>query len=123
MNKILLKLGDWSDDGHGKTEDVFIQCNLTMEELQAAYKKGSKKVGVNLSDDVCCEYEDSSIDDETRNELEKAGLELPYSEWGIDATDFANLWMAIATIGNPDLKWEHDNLNVPTIDIGGYGLL
>ena len=30
--KIKLIIGDWSDDGHGKYEDFYIECNKTRDD-------------------------------------------------------------------------------------------
>ena len=46
MNTIRLIIGDWSDDGHGKTSTELISCNRTADELAAAFIIGCEKVGV-----------------------------------------------------------------------------
>jgi len=59
--KFYIVLGDWSEDGHGKSEKVLIDSNIPMEEIQEAYKKSCKKTGFDFSENVCCEYEDCKI--------------------------------------------------------------
>jgi len=79
MNKMYLVLGDWSDDGHGKSQKVLIKCNKTVEEIQQGYKDSCKLTGVSFNDyccgdnytglsrkdeskyQVCCEYEDGYL--------------------------------------------------------------
>ena len=33
MNKMYLVLGDWSDDGHGKYDNILLQSNLSVKEI------------------------------------------------------------------------------------------
>lgn len=61
MNTIRLSIGDWSRDGHNQSEDVYIETNLTLDELKEAYDRGSEKLGFNLIEDYCAEYQDSTI--------------------------------------------------------------
>lgn len=46
MNIFKLDLGDWSDDGHGKTETFYIQTDATLEEIQLAYVAGCNTHGI-----------------------------------------------------------------------------
>jgi hypothetical protein len=63
--KFYIVLGDWSKDGHGKSEKVLIDSNIPMEELQEAYKKSCKKTGFDFSENVCADYEDQKISQKT----------------------------------------------------------
>lgn len=73
-----LILGDWSNDGHGKHEDIILISNYPIEQIQEAYKKSCKLTGIsfNHNDDyteagrgweeqekyrIACKYEDSSL--------------------------------------------------------------
>lgn len=40
-----LVLGDWSDDGNGKTEEFILEVNKTVAEIQEAYKQSCKLTG------------------------------------------------------------------------------
>lgn len=50
MNKMYLVLGDWSSDGHGKSEKVLVQSNKTVREIQDAYKASCRLTGVSFND-------------------------------------------------------------------------
>jgi len=71
MNTIRFVLGDWSDDGHGKTSDELISCNRTVEELKEAFLKGCDIIGIKADPssgcmyfaDVASEYEDDNLPD------------------------------------------------------------
>jgi len=143
-NTISLVLGDPSDDGHGKTDTFVIKSNLDQKDIEAAYKKGSEKLGFNLINEVCEEYEDSllpkdkidilvkngftidnlmSSSDYDREDAEEAFEDDESSGFNINSEYFANTYLFIVKLGNKDFQYEmlKGKLN-PTIDIGGYGL-
>lgn len=139
--EIALVLGDWSDDGHGKTEIITIRSNLDHVAVDEAYDEGSKKLGFNFADTVCVDYEDSSISVDDMKRLMDHGLTLEelfkykydlteakkalenaeQSTIGLYADAFAAIYLFIAKLGNSQLEYkvvnEHSRIN-----IGGYGL-
>ena len=91
MNKMYLVLGDWSDDGHGKHDKVLLQSNISVNEIQNAYKASCKLTGVSFNDNddytesnrswedrgeyqVCVEYENNTLSDTVFKVLTKFGL-------------------------------------------------
>lgn len=126
LHEIQLVMGDWSDDGHGKTETVRIRSNLPALELQAAYLKGVEITGVHLTSSIASEYEDSIFPQEAIDSLAKFGvnpesyLEEYEDDWIVTAETFHWIWLFIARIGNPELEWEE--FRADTLNIGGYGL-
>lgn len=137
-NTINLVVGDWSDDGHGKTDTITITSNFTMEQIEQAYKDGRGLVGVNLSN-VCNDYEDTLLSYEDWQKLSVAGLiienlhmdEYSYGEAVKAITNkegiylspetFARIYMFIADQGSLGLLWNIINDNYHAINIGGYG--
>lgn len=129
---INLVVGDWSHDGHNMTEQSTIKCNLTKKDLEKAYKKGCKKVGFDLTEEVCADYEDMSVSDDVIEKLRAADIK-PEDFIENDDDDgwsfsynweaFTELWLRIAKLGNPDLEFEMCSNDSPNINIGGYGLL
>jgi hypothetical protein len=83
MNNITVTMGDWSSDGHGKTESVVISTNLTSEEIEAGYKAGTKIIGKSFIDKYCENYEDSSMSFHAAEPFEKAGIKFDK----VDRTD------------------------------------
>ena len=131
MNTITLRLGDWSNDGHGRTEIFCIKSSLTVAQLEIAFAKGSKKVGFNLTDH-CADYEGCVFPVENYEKLLTMGLddELKDSdlldeddepELHLGCEDYTRFHMFICQLGDPNLvyEWVSDE-NV--INIGGYGL-
>jgi hypothetical protein len=69
-------IGDWSDDGHGKTETFIVDmANLSAKEMQANYDANVKKFGFDPKK-VCEEYQDSEFPLEYIHALVTDGLKL-----------------------------------------------
>ncbi len=141
MNKIGLVCGDPGGDGHSIKETYWIESNLSESEMIKAYKKGAKKLGTDLVEHICEDYQDrtvpgeflvqlvesGAITEEDLRELEGVKDEPEWSLgddleiWGED--DFALLYLAVVGLGNNAHLWapvKHEDF--PTIEIGGYGL-
>lgn len=91
MERIDIVLGDWSDDGHGKTEKYPIKVNVSKKAMQDAYKASCKKFGFsfNHNDDftglkrsyeedrkyhICTEYEEPYISIEVIEIMKEHGM-------------------------------------------------
>jgi hypothetical protein len=130
MNKIKLVAGDWSSDGHGMTEVIWIESNLDLKSLEQAFKKGCKITKVKF-ENVAARHQDSTISIEDVAKLEKFGFDISKYSWYEEPDDdawtlqdvdaFCDIWLWIAKIGNPDLQYNMVHVNEPAINIGGYG--
>ena len=48
-----LVLGDWSEDGHGISKNILVDCNCNdVTDIQNAYKASCKKLGVQFNDEA-----------------------------------------------------------------------
>ena len=91
MNKMYLVLGDWSGDGHGISEKVLIESNVSVQEIQEAYKASCKLTGVSFNHNndytgikrnyeealkyhACTEYQNDLFTSETVAILKNHGL-------------------------------------------------
>ena len=128
MNTINLVVGDWSNDGHGQTEVITIESNLTLSEIVEAYEKGKTISGIDL-EYVCAEYQQNTFGRQVYDKLVELGMlansiesevENDDIEVNISPFDFAYIYMFIVSLGNPDLKYEI--IKPDAIRIGGYGL-
>lgn len=128
--KITLEVGDWSNDGHSQSDTFTVESSLDAKALKKAYAKGTKKIGFDLSADVCKKYEDSQIPMRCWDKLIALEFDDKNRECIIDAWDsgvyvtqelFVDMWIFICQLGNPDLKIEICH-NGEWIEIGGYGL-
>lgn len=120
-------MGDTSADGHGQTDSIYIESNLTVQQIQAAYNKGTKLVGFNLVDSVAADYEDNKITVEDWNKLIALGFDGTSMEDDDDEdhlalwTDsFSEIYFFICKLGDPTFTYNVTKYD--RIDIGGYGL-
>lgn len=78
-HKESLIIGDWSEDGHGKTETINFNCTHGRDEIREAYQKFVDKHHISLhdytDDSILVEYEDYALSQETYHALELAGID------------------------------------------------
>lgn len=127
VNSVQLNVGDWSSDGHGKTETISFTANRTAKQVRNAYTKGSKKIGIDLVDGVCEEYEDNTLPKDIFEKLEKAGFAVNEideyeGKYTLYPETFAMIYMFIASLGDEKLSYKMDENYDNRINIGGYGL-
>lgn len=140
MEIIRLIVGDWSDDGHGKTDVIRIKSNLSQKKLAKAYDKGTKKVGYNFMNEVAAEYEDGTISHNQYTRLKELGFdkyEIETSFWydkkdktpldkrtySISPSEYADLLLFICKLGDKSFEYEEVEDDSDSWTIGGYGLL
>lgn len=82
-----VNIGDWSDDGHGKTDTFLFESNYPVDHLQKAYKKSVKTTGLELSD-VCREYEEDKINEDDFAKLKKLGCSMDLMSPDADVGDY-----------------------------------
>lgn len=133
MYNINLTVGDWSEDGHNQSDSFPITSNLNAKQFEAAFKKGSKIIGFDLTK-LCTDYEDDTFPEYCKNQITKnidcSKLNGPggYDYWneedgiedGLYPDFYAALYLHIAKLGNPKLEAEF--IKLEEINIGGYGL-
>lgn len=127
MTTLEIVMGDWSNDGHGRTEKVVISTDFTREEVEKAFKAGVEKTGFDITTH-CEDYEDGSVPNALYDYFDKAGVEYGNiredneSTQGIGYDDFVKIWFKTCEIGNPDFKYTQVSHYENEIRIGGYGL-
>lgn len=60
MYKIKFELGDWSDDGHGKSKIFLVESSVPVEELREIHFKAPNVLGFDIGS-ICSEYEKNWI--------------------------------------------------------------
>lgn len=131
MNKMYLVLGDWSGDGHGKSEKVLVVSNKTVKEIQNAYKASCKLTGVSFNHNedftgqnrdwreakkyqIATEYEQGfKVSGEAKQALKDAGYDVDkHFAFGMDEDDdqvedndviFLHIWTEFVKLSLPDL--------------------
>lgn len=137
MNKMNLVLGDWSDDGHGKTTNVTVEVNKTVVEVQEAYKASCKLTGISFNHNVdytekkrdwkeakkymvCTKYEENTLTNEVKEVLKRFNCPEDIIE-NFDEECFENfvkLWFWFVKLSLPDLVYTEIKNDIPTIN--GY---
>lgn len=128
MTEITLCVGDWSNDGHGRTEDIIVDiAGLGASRLRNAYARGAEKTGVDIST-ICEGYEENFLSPDDIEKLSAFGIivatrgdDMGDSGAYVSPGEYARLWMLIATVGDPSLDWRILPDNREWVDIGGYG--
>lgn len=124
-NKYRLVIGDYSDDGHGKFEnvDVTLSQAVNSDDLAKNYKAAVEKFGADPKD-FCASYEDGAIPLEFYYALLADGF-APFEEEnimedvvGVWVDDYVRVLMYFALYGT-DLVWETVK-DVPPLLIGGW---
>ena len=85
-----LMLGDWSGDGHGIDTTYRIQSNKPIEEVRAAYFSALEQTGLDLTEEVCAEYEDNVITEEMVSRLKGLGLPVPADREWVQTDEFVD---------------------------------
>lgn len=126
MNNLFeLVVGDGSGDGNGQTNSYFLKINKSSSELWEAYAKGVRIVEVDLENEVN-EYQQRELTSVFVEAISKyVDLKEIVDEyegkWSLDTGSYVSLWLLIAKLGNPSLKYQF--LNPHSMNVGGAGLL
>ena len=129
MGLIRITAGDAWNDGHGKTDDILYDVNVSSKELEDYFEEGSKILGFNLTEQFE-EYEDNVLSGDIYEKLKKQFPEnsvvksLVIEPWETTrrmySSQFIELYMMIAKLGCDQLTYSLAEYE--EIDIGGYGL-
>lgn len=83
MYKFELPIGDWSGDGHGKTEVYYIESNQPVEQVRELYFQACDKIGFSLDGSYLqteltpnAGYQDYTFSKETLQALLDFGVKL-----------------------------------------------
>jgi hypothetical protein len=124
-------IGDYSDDGHGKTDTFVFKTNKTKEQLDKIHKSCNTKLGFRIGE-IASDYEDNSIPRKIAKILLDQGFNLnqyiEYDEeenYTVDIDTLPQLWLSILKHIDPSFEYEivDDDLVswLPWGDVPGYG--
>ena len=140
MNKMYFVIGDWSDDGHGKSDKILIDSNKTCEEIQNSYKASCKLTGISFNGNedytgidrhwenekdfrIAVEYEQSKLLPDVLDVLEKfkcpSEIIENYNEEAYER-NYIDLWFWFVSLSLPGLTYKinEDGDGIPCIN--GY---
>lgn len=119
--------GDWSNDGHGMTDSIFIESNLNHEDIEVAYKRGAKEIGLDFRNDVARQYEDHKMSQAQMDILRANNINTEVDEWygepssySLDSDSYIEIFLEICKIGNYNFNYE--KIETREVHIGGYGI-
>lgn len=127
MNKFKLELGDWSDDGHGKTKVFFFESNLTVEDLREIFFT-NKEVYGDFLEKYCSDYQDSVMTLEEIEAIELIGIQvsdyikkeaLQEGSLFIDTNTMIDWFVQFMKLGNPSLILNAVDEGVPSFHFYG----
>lgn len=115
MYKFKLPIGDWSDDGHGKTDDYIIESNKPLEHVREMYFQACEKLGYTLDGHhkktPCAEYEDYEFPFEVINDLDNIGVkgldfyfEVGEGNYDMDSISFCDIVLNFIKSQDKDLE-------------------
>lgn len=119
--KIKIPIGDWSCDGHCKSEDFVFISNKTVEQIRQAYKDSCKLTGLSFNHNqdytglnlgygtdrqIATEYGSFALSTLAQEILNK--FKIDYSDYEDEATadNFVNLLINFIKLSLPDLILE-----------------
>lgn len=119
-----LVIGDWSDDGHGKTDSVFIESNLTALQIEEAYSQFfTNNLELALYKDFCEDYDDVRLPEKLATFLLEAGLimqgYIDTENFIVNQDEYVQIYLFIVKLARPDFKYSL--IEIPKCNIGGYG--
>lgn len=122
-----MTLGDWSADGHGKTDVHNLRSNRTPEEIGRAYQEAVRRTGIKFDDVVADGYEDRSYPQDAFRDL-GCPPELCGEHYVEDCDHYIQLFGWFCSLALPDLILQHVEDEIPELiwKFGaphmGYGL-
>ncbi len=129
MRKVRLTIGDWSNDGHEKSEYFIYSVNKDVTELREAYKNSCKLTGVQFNHSenytglaeldekmcICVQYEENQPSKKAVDALKAHGIDVDKYFDDIDEEEgtgsfnpegLAEVIMEFIKLSIPDLQFE-----------------
>lgn len=132
QNVYKLVIGDWSQDGHQKSEFFYFRCNLPDADIKAAYLKACEQIGVGLHrvrkgethTAICAKYEEHGIPLVSKAKLSNAGVDFKkvggleeHGEWSdISPASIAIIFLEMVRVVRPEFQWEAIKDQTPCIN-------
>lgn len=121
MYPCYIHVGDWSNDGHEKSDKIYLQTSHDPADLFIWLKNALTQLGIK-PDELWGEYEQFTLADDTIEKLKAGNVawELADEHW-FQPEDAAELMLQIIKTQVPDLTWEYSQEETPCLNIPAYG--
>lgn len=123
-----IRVGDWSHDGHGQYEDVYISSNYSGTAIVEAYRKTAADIRYDFENGVCAGYEDCIIPEEMIDRLKNLNCDISdlLEEWedkyNVESSqNLVEIILRMAKVNIPNLVWSYKEDECILSGIG-YGL-
>ena len=126
MHQFRLTIGDWSGDGHGRSEDFLVISNVPVERVREAHYKIRDATGIDI-ESISSEYEEDEIDEETVVALKEMGFEFENStgmgDGIVNVPEMARLWVFLLQKADPTLELSMIEDEIPRLQFYGFDSL
>lgn len=130
MYQFKLVIGDWSGDGHSRSESYLVRSNYPVEQVREAHFLIKEKTGIDI-ERICSEYQDSDIDKNVITKLLSLGFQFEYDDVEsptqndilFGAKEMAKLWVFLLQKADPNLSLEIIDFDIPTLHFWGVDKL
>lgn len=100
-----LVLGDWSNDGHGRTQTVMLRADAPIEKVREAFFKAQTLLPEVLDPTtMCAEYQETEISEECLRQLKQHKAPRPRKDEGCSLDWLARYTVWFINQGNPKLE-------------------
>lgn len=129
-HNIYFALGDFSNDGHGQSEDFHLVSNYSVQEITNFLNEFEKKTGIDICKE-CEHYQENRLSKETTEKLVNLGIiDSEYVEddgfyYVEDTGDFVDIVKNCLKYVTNDFEWHYRDLKEDTLNKlhgSGYGL-
>ena len=108
VHMTVITIGDFSLDGHEKTQDFYVRSNRTRDELREAWFAAKDIVPEELwPSTLCSEYEDRKMSPDVIAHLQTLGAPLPEDPTWVSANDMLLLTLWFLQQGDGGALFEH----------------
>lgn len=125
-HSVVLVMGDPGGDGHGSTVNHTYACNRDTQTVEKLYDAAMKAHGIDITSE-CEDYEDSTLSDDFMDLFHELFadnqkiLSLVDADNKIGTDEHGEIFLAIASLSDPELQWKRAYDRRATLHIGGYG--
>lgn len=123
MKKFIMTIGDWSGDGHEKSEDFTIESNLPVECVREAHFQIEEATGIKI-EDICSAYGEDEILPDIVDRLKGLGFHFDNStgmgDGIVGVREMARLWIFLLMKADPKLELRLVEDSLPHLHFYGY---
>lgn len=96
MYSFIMSIGDWSGDGHEKSEDFIVSSTVPVEKVREAHYRIPEATGIDF-EAICSNYGDNCIDKQNMKALKELGFQFKdptgLGDQVMDPEEMARLWI------------------------------